>query len=63
METLKQILRILIAAPVGYFTLQYFNIESSFLRILYYLGIYIAVSLPLEIIWKKFEKKKTNLRM
>lgn len=63
MNTLKQIIRIAIAAPVGYFTVEYYGIPGSFLAIFFYFAIYIAVSLVLEIIWSVFEKKQDSEKL
>ncbi len=63
MNFIKQSLRIIISAFAGYYTIAYFKIEDNLLSILFYLGIYIAVSLALEMIWREFEKiskKKLN---
>ncbi len=60
MKFLKQILRIIAAITIGMLFIKYFNIESGMLRILYYFGIYIVVSLIIEMIWNTVSKKKNK---
>jgi len=57
-DTLKNTVRIIIAAPLGYYTVKYFDISDTFLAILFYFGIYIAVSIAIEGLWRIFDKKK-----
>lgn len=57
-DTLKNTLRIIIAAPIGYYTVKYFDISDTFLAILFYFGIYIAVSIAIEGLWRFFDKKE-----
>jgi len=57
MNALKQVLRVVLSAGAGYFTIQYFNIDGFAMSVLFYLGLYIVVSLILEMIWRTVSGK------
>ncbi len=60
MRILKELIRILAAIAVGYPVVNYFNIERNILRIVFYIGIYVVVSLIIEMIWRSVVQKKKN---
>lgn len=51
-----QILRVIIAIPMGLWVINYLKLESSAAKIFYFFGIYLFISILLEII-KKLVKK------
>ena len=60
MRILKELIRIIAAIAIGYPIVNYFNIEKNILRMVFYFGIYIVVSLIIEMIWNSVVKKKKN---
>ena len=60
MNFLKQVLRIIAAIAISYPVVEYFNITSGVMRIIFYFGIYIVVSLIIEMIWNTVSKKRNE---
>ena len=56
MNTIKQIVRIILAAIIGYNVVQYLDL-NDFIAVVFYFGIYIAVSMIIEPLWDFLEKK------
>lgn len=54
MNFLKQTLRIVLSVLLGYFVIQYFKIKGFALGVLFYFGIYIVISLIIEMVWNYF---------
>jgi hypothetical protein len=54
---LKHTLRILFSAVIGYVVTERLNMVG-FIRIIFFFGVYIVVSLILEIVFKLFQKEK-----
>ncbi len=58
-SSIIQALRFVISAIAGYFGMHYFEIDG-FVLIFYFFGIYIAVSIIIEIIRKFFASKQSK---
>jgi len=53
---ITQVLRILFSIPLGLWVISYLKIESSAAKIFYFFGIYLLISILLEIIKKLIKK-------
>lgn len=60
MNYLKQLLRIIASILVGFPIVTYFNITNGLLRIVFYFGVYIVVSLIIEMIWNAVKEKRNE---
>jgi uncharacterized membrane protein HdeD (DUF308 family) len=52
-----QFLRVAFSIPIGIFALSYFQIKSGAVRIVYFFGVYILISIIIEIIRKLLNDK------
>ncbi|MCK5536129.1 MAG: hypothetical protein KAI79_04835 [Bacteroidales bacterium] len=63
-NTIAQVLRIVFAIPLGLWAVNYFKIDNSAYKMIYFFGVYILVSIIIEIFRKIIEnlQEQTNHR-